>query len=75
MALPPLESEAIRLGRRQIIHAATVVGVAFIFSRLLGVVRDAVINFYFDIDSLQANAYSSPAASRRPSSTSSPGAR
>jgi putative peptidoglycan lipid II flippase len=33
------------------------VGAAFIISRFLGLVRDAVINFYFDIDSLEANAY------------------
>lgn len=41
----------------RILQAATIVGVAFVFSRLLGVIRDAVINYYFDIDSLEANAY------------------
>jgi putative peptidoglycan lipid II flippase len=57
MALPPLDLEAARGGRNQIVQAATIVGVAFVFSRVLGVVRDAVINFYYNIDSLEANAY------------------
>ena len=45
-------------GRRlQVAQAATIVGLAFIVSRLLGLVRDAVINYYFDINSIEANAY------------------
>jgi len=43
--------------RRQVAQAATIVGLAFVASRLLGLVRDAVINYYFDISSLEANAY------------------
>ncbi len=43
--------------RSSIIQAATIVGVAFVFSRFLGLVRDAVINYYFGITSLEANAY------------------
>jgi putative peptidoglycan lipid II flippase len=57
MALPQLESESEANNRNQIIQAATIVGAAFIVSRLLGIVRDATITFYFDIDSLEANAY------------------
>ena len=57
MALPPADPQARPSGRRQIVRAATIVGVAFVVSRILGVTRDAVINFYFDIDTLQANAY------------------
>jgi putative peptidoglycan lipid II flippase len=57
MALPQLESDATRSGRLQIMQAAAIVGTAFVISRFLGVVRDAVINYYFDIDSLQANSY------------------
>ena len=42
---------------QRIIQAATIVGAAFVASRLLGVVRDATINYFYDIDSLEANAY------------------
>lgn len=57
MALPQLETESVSNNRDQIIQAATLVGAAFIVSRLLGIVRDAAINFYFGIDTLEANAY------------------
>jgi putative peptidoglycan lipid II flippase len=51
------QSNTSQSNRSRILQAAVIVGVAFVVSRLLGVVRDAVINFYFDIDSLEANAY------------------
>jgi putative peptidoglycan lipid II flippase len=44
-------------GRAQIVRAATIVMTAFIASRILGVVRDMVITYYFGIDSLEAEAY------------------
>lgn len=44
-------------GRAQIVRAATIVVVAFIASRLLGVLRDMVITYYFGIDTLEAEAY------------------
>ncbi len=43
--------------RLRIIQAAGIIGAAFVVSRLLGVVRDAAFNFYYSIDSLEANAY------------------
>lgn len=55
MAQP--EVEPARNDRLRIIQAAGIVGAAFLVSRVLGVVRDATINFYYDIDSLEANAY------------------
>ena len=51
------ELDPVRDDRMRIIQAAGIVGAAFVVSRLLGVVRDAVINFYYNIDSLEANAY------------------
>lgn len=57
MALPQLDTESIPSDRSRIIQAATIVGIAFIISRLLGIVRDAVINYLFGIASLEANAY------------------
>lgn len=57
MSLPPLEGESIQSDSSLIIRAATIVGAAFVVSRFLGVARDAVINYYFDITSLEANAY------------------
>jgi putative peptidoglycan lipid II flippase len=57
MALPQLETEPTQSDQSRIIQAATIVGVAFIISRILGVVRDAVINYFYDISSAQANAY------------------
>lgn len=51
------ENQTVSSGRSQIIQAASIVVVAFIASRILGVVRDAVINYYFDLDSIGANAY------------------
>ncbi len=50
-------SQTVSNGRSQIIQAASIVVVAFVASRILGIVRDAVLNFYFDIDSNAANAY------------------
>jgi putative peptidoglycan lipid II flippase len=44
-------------GRAQIVRAATVVVVAFIASRLLGVLRDVVITYYFGIATIEAEAY------------------
>jgi putative peptidoglycan lipid II flippase len=44
-------------GHSHIIRAAAIVGAAFVVSRLLGIVRDAVINYYFGISSVEANAY------------------
>jgi putative peptidoglycan lipid II flippase len=49
--------ETVSSGRSQIIQAASIVVAAFIASRILGIVRDAVLNYYFDIDSNAANAY------------------
>lgn len=43
--------------RTRIIQAAAIVGVAFIISRLLGILRDVVINYYFGISTIEANAY------------------
>lgn len=57
MSMEESENQTISSGRSQILQAASIVVVAFIASRLLGVVRDAVINYYFDIDSIGANAY------------------
>ncbi len=57
MALPQLDTEAASSDSSRIIQAATIVGAAFVVSRALGLFRDAIINFYFDIDSLEANAY------------------
>jgi putative peptidoglycan lipid II flippase len=51
-------SAAVAAGSRaQIVRAATVVVVAFIASRLLGLLRDVVITYYFGIDTLEAEAY------------------
>jgi putative peptidoglycan lipid II flippase len=57
MAMIQPEVDPVRDDRLRIIQAAGIVGAAFIVSRLLGVVRDVVINFYYNIDSLEANAY------------------
>jgi putative peptidoglycan lipid II flippase len=57
MAVPQMESETSSNNRKQIIQAATIVGAAFIVSRFLGIVRDAVFTFYFDIETVEANAY------------------
>ncbi len=43
--------------RTTILHAATIVGFAFVLSRLLGLFRDAVVNYYYGITSPEANAY------------------
>ncbi|MFZ0545285.1 MAG: murein biosynthesis integral membrane protein MurJ [Candidatus Promineifilaceae bacterium] len=57
MSVDDTQTQTVTSGRSQILQAASIVIVAFILSRILGVVRDAVINYYFDIDSLGANAY------------------
>jgi putative peptidoglycan lipid II flippase len=57
MALPNAETPASADNHSHIIRAATIVGTAFVVSRLLGIVRDAVINYYFGIASVEANAY------------------
>ncbi|GMQ78366.1 MAG: murein biosynthesis integral membrane protein MurJ [Anaerolineae bacterium] len=57
MAFQQMEPNTQQSDRQRIIQAATIVGAAFVASRLLGVVRDATINYFYDIDSLEANAY------------------
>jgi putative peptidoglycan lipid II flippase len=57
MSTEDSKNQTISSGRTQIIQAAGIVVAAFIASRVLGVVRDAVINYYFDIDGVSANAY------------------
>ena len=57
MSTEASENQTVSSGRSQIIQAAGIVVVAFIASRILGVVRDAVITYYFDLDSIGANAY------------------
>lgn len=57
MAFHQKEPGARQSDQRRIIQAATIVGAAFLVSRLLGVVRDATINYFYNIDSLEANAY------------------
>ena len=57
MALPQLETEPVHSDRARILQAATIVGAAFVASRLLGIVRDVVINYFYGISSLEANAY------------------
>lgn len=43
--------------RNPLLRAATIVSVAFIISRILGLVRGAIILAYFDISTLEGNAY------------------
>ena len=43
--------------QRQVWRAASLLSAAFIASRVLGLVRDAVIGYYFGATSLEANAY------------------
>ncbi len=57
MAPSDAETQASAGNRSRIIRAAAIVGAAFVISRLLGIVRDAVINYYFGIASVEANAY------------------
>lgn len=57
MAFEQMEPDTQESDRRQIIQAATIVGAAFVVSRILGLIRDATINYFYDIDSLEANAY------------------
>ncbi|MFN2188094.1 MAG: murein biosynthesis integral membrane protein MurJ [Candidatus Promineifilaceae bacterium] len=51
------EVDPVQDDRLRIIQAAGIVGAAFIVSRILGVVRDASINYFYDLDSIEANAY------------------
>lgn len=44
-------------GRAGLIQAAGIVSAAFVISRILGLVRVAVIANYYGVDSLEANAY------------------
>ncbi len=46
-----------RSARTQVLQAAGIVMAAMVLSRLLGLGRDVVINFYFDALSLEGNAY------------------
>jgi len=57
MAMVQPEEDPVHDDRLRIIQAASIVSAAFVVSRILGVVRDAAINFNYDIDSLEANAY------------------
>lgn len=57
MQPPSSEFDAAQEGRSQIVRAATIVALAFVASRALGLVRDAVINYYFGVGSLEADAY------------------
>ncbi|MCA9939221.1 MAG: murein biosynthesis integral membrane protein MurJ [Anaerolineales bacterium] len=50
--------------RAQVLQAAGIVMMAMVLSRLLGLGRDVVINYYYDALSLEANAYA--IASRYP---------
>lgn len=44
--------------RKRIVGAVVIVSAAFVASRVLGLLRDAVFNYYFGVDSLSAEAYS-----------------
>lgn len=57
MANSQQDADSVSRDRSAIIHAATIIGAAFIVSRLLGIVRDAVINYFYGITSMEANAY------------------
>jgi peptidoglycan biosynthesis protein MviN/MurJ (putative lipid II flippase) len=57
MASPDAGPDSSASNRTRIIQAAAIVGVAFAVSRLLGVVRDVVINYYFGVSTIEANAY------------------
>jgi len=57
MTIPQLETDLAGSDRARIVQAATIVGAAFIISRVLGIIRDAVINYLYGISSLEANAY------------------
>jgi putative peptidoglycan lipid II flippase len=57
MAQPDAERQSSAADHTRIIQAAAIVGAAFVVSRLLGIVRDAVISYYFGISSIEANAY------------------
>jgi putative peptidoglycan lipid II flippase len=57
MTLPQLETDPGGSNRARIVQAATIVGAAYIVSRLLGLFRDVVINYLYGISSLEANAY------------------
>lgn len=57
MASPHPSIDPVRSDRSRIIQAATIISVAFVISRLLGILRDVVINYYFGIATQEANAY------------------
>ena len=57
MASPDAGTDSSASNRTRIIQAAAIVGVAFVVSRLLGIVRDVVINYYFGVATIEANAY------------------
>ena len=57
MAFQQMEPDARQSDQQRIIQAATIIGAAFLVSRLLGVVRDATINYFYNIESLEANAF------------------
>ncbi|HSM56222.1 MAG TPA: murein biosynthesis integral membrane protein MurJ [Candidatus Sulfomarinibacteraceae bacterium] len=44
-------------GRAQVLRAAGIVSTAFVASRILGLLRDVVIGYYFGATSVEANAY------------------
>lgn len=51
------DREQHRLGRAQVFQAAGIVSTAFVLSRIVGLVRDAVIGYYYGATSVDANAY------------------
>ena len=57
MAQPDAETQSSTSDRTRIIQAAAIVGAAFVVSRMLGIVRDVIINYYFGISTIEANAY------------------
>lgn len=58
MSLPTeMKEEAAPAEQGQVWRAAGIVSAAFVASRLLGLVRDAVIGYYFGATSVEANAY------------------
>ncbi len=60
----PSDSPSHSTARTQVLQAAGIVMAAMVLSRVLGLGRDVVINYYYDALSLEANAYA--IASRYP---------
>ena len=52
-----VEDRSRQSAQRQVWRAAGLVSAAFVASRILGLIRDAVIGYYFGATSLEANAY------------------